>query len=281
MFRKHIGKGFPFFVAIFFSTGVVFAEEVLVVKFPQGERKACSSPATASYVVRGPGKVTTVIKLIPYKSLGFAVNIPVGFRPLGSDNRFMPHYLLPNVVGGSVTQLGQGVENFRDNVPIEFCTIYQLTDEKEYAIEVQAVPQCRMLSQKTYWQEGQEVRFSVEAEGAKLRISSNVPPQPETTPTSPALPLVDVLTSRVWEFGRGDGTVLVPKMKLLSDGRIEGATHPNETRWAVEGNELLFFDASGQVSTRYNSFQQEGGRWVISGPFQLWGNITHVLKEVK
>ena len=76
-------------------------------------------------------------------------------------------------------------------------------------------------------------------------------------------------------------SVLVPRMRLLSDGRIEGAAHPNESRWAVVANELLFFDAAGKVSTRYNSFQQEGGRWVISGPFLLWGNITHVLKEMK
>jgi hypothetical protein len=46
------------------------------------------------------------------------------------------------------------------------------------------------------------------------------------------------------------------------------------------GKELLFYDSAGKVATRYNSFRQEGGRWVISGPFLLWGNITHVLKEM-
>ena len=105
-----------------------------------------------------------------------------------------------------------------------------------------------------------------------------------TQPTSPAgvgtVPSRDILTSKVWQFGRSDGTVLASKMKLLPGGRIEGATHSNESQWAVVGNELLFYDSSGKVATRYNSFRQEGGRWVISGPFLLWGNITHVLREI-
>jgi hypothetical protein len=74
--------------------------------------------------------------------------------------------------------------------------------------------------------------------------------------------------------------VLASKMRLLAGGRIEGASHSNESQWAVVGNELLFYDSSGKVATRYNSFRQEGGRWVISGPFLLWGNITHVLREI-
>jgi hypothetical protein len=69
-------------------------------------------------------------------------------------------------------------------------------------------------------------------------------------------------------------------MRLLPGGQIAGATHPNESRWAIVGKELLFYDSAGKVSTRYNVFRQEGGRWVISGPFLLWGKITHVLKEM-
>ena len=94
------------------------------------------------------------------------------------------------------------------------------------------------------------------------------------------VPSSNILTSKAWQFGRSDGTVLASKMRLLPDGQIEGATHSNESRWAIVGKELLFYDSAGKVSTRYNSFRQEGGRWVISGPFVLWGKITHVLKEV-
>jgi len=107
---------------------------------------------------------------------------------------------------------------------------------------------------------------------------------PPTQPTSPAgigtVPSRDILASKMWQFGRSDGTVLASRIRLLPGGRIEGATHSNETQWAVVGNELLFYDSSGKVATRYNSFRQEGGRWVISGPFLLWGNITHVLREI-
>jgi hypothetical protein len=107
---------------------------------------------------------------------------------------------------------------------------------------------------------------------------------PPTKPTSPAgvgtVPSRDILTSKVWQFCRSDGTVLASKMRLLPGGRIEGGTHSNESQWAVVGNELLFYDSSGKAATLYNSFRQEGGRWVISGPFLLWGNITHVLREV-
>ncbi len=107
---------------------------------------------------------------------------------------------------------------------------------------------------------------------------------PPAQPTSPArigtVPARDILTSKVWLFGRSDGTVLASKMRLLPGGRIEGATHSNESRWAVVGNELLFYDSSGKATTRYNSFRQDGGHWVISGPFLLWGNITHILREI-
>jgi len=116
------------------------------------------------------------------------------------------------------------------------------------------------------------------------QLEAKIAAVPPTKPTSPAgigtVPSRDILTSKVWQFGRSDGTVLVSRMRLLPGGRIEGANNPNESQWALAGNEILFYDSSGKVSTRYNFFRQEGGRWVISGPFLLWGSITHVLREV-
>jgi hypothetical protein len=106
-------------------------------------------------------------------------------------------------------------------------------------------------------------------------------PAATTMPARGAMPSEDALASRAWQFGRSDGTILVARLRLAPGGRIEGAAHSNESRWAVVGRELLFYDAAGKVSTRYDSFRQEDGRWVISGPFLLWGHITHVLKELK
>ena len=90
---------------------------------------------------------------------------------------------------------------------------------------------------------------------------------PPMKPALPAgvetIPSSDILTSKVWQFGRSDGMVLAAKMRLLPGGRIEGATHPYASRWAVVGQELLFYDASGKVSTRYNSFKQDIG-WTVA-----------------
>jgi hypothetical protein len=270
------------------------AEDVVAVRFPHGTRDACSDPVTGSFTVRGPGFVTAVITLVPYTSLGFVPNIPVGFRGVGSDDGFAPYDLLPGAVAGASYQPGRKDEAWVDGVAIEFVTVHELADDREYAIEVQAVPQCRMLNQGVFFQEGQEVRFSVQAAGAwlEVRATSALPPidwdrpapdagvPPLAEDGAQALPPGDVLTSMVWQFGRSDGTLLVAAMRLLPDGRIEGANNVNETRWAVADGALPFFDAAGAVSTRFDTFRLEGGRWVTSGPFLLWGDITHVLTEV-
>ncbi len=285
----------PLLVASILFASTALAEDVVAVRFPHGTQEACSAPVTGSFTVRGPGFVTTVITLLPYKSLGFVPNIPVGFRGVGSDDRFVPYDLLPGAVAGGAYQAGSKAENFVDGVAIEFVSVHELADDRAYAIEVQAVPQCRMLNQGVYFQEGQEVRFSVQAAGARLEVqaTSALPPidwdRPAPDSESPlpnqdgaeqAFPSDDVLASKVRQFSRSDGTVLVATMRLLADGRIEGANNVNETRWAVADGQLLFFDAAGAVSTRFDTFRQEGGRWVISGPFLLWGDITHVLTEM-
>ncbi len=89
------------------------------------------------------------------------------------------------------------------------------------------------------------------------------------------------LTRMIWQFGRGDGSVIAQRIRLLPDGRIEGYYHQNESRWGIEGDTIVFYHSSGKPATRFNSFRQEGGRWVISGPFLLSDNIIHVLKEVR
>lgn len=151
MLRTLIGKIlFPasLLAAFFFTDTAAIAQEVLAVKFPQGEQKDRTSPVTRRFTVQGPGLVTIKIKLIPYKSLGFSPNVPVGFRAAGSNNRFTEPPL-PGGIGGKAVQLGQEVQNYKDNVPIEFSTIYKLTDDKVYAVEVQASPQTWMLNQGT------------------------------------------------------------------------------------------------------------------------------------
>ncbi|MEI6156945.1 MAG: hypothetical protein WCP87_01105 [Atribacterota bacterium] len=104
-------------------------------------------------------------------------------------------------------------------------------------------------------------------------------PQPSPSP-SPFPISLDELTSITWEFGRGDGTVL-GTLRLLPEGKISGYSNPNESSWGIEGNTLLFYHSSGKSTTRFNSFQKKDGKWIISGPFLLYGKNIHVLKEKK
>jgi len=117
---------------------------------------------------------------------------------------------------------------------------------------------------------------SPEYQGIVTRCGTTPPPPPP-----PPMPLTQAdLIGKTWQFGRGDGSVIAQKIKLLSNGRIEGYAHPNESRWGIEGNTLIFYHESGKPATRYESFTRESGLWVIRGPFLLGTGTVHVLKEV-
>ena len=90
------------------------------------------------------------------------------------------------------------------------------------------------------------------------------------------------LTSITWQFGRGDGSVISNNMHLVPDGTISGYSNPNERRWCIKGDELVFYNENGQAATRFNQFRKENGYWVIRGPFILptTFNPYHVLKQL-
>jgi hypothetical protein len=94
------------------------------------------------------------------------------------------------------------------------------------------------------------------------------------------IPLEDFI-GKVWEFGRADGSVIATGVRFLPDGRIDGYSYPNESRWGPEPNALAFYSTDGRTSTRFTSFTTVNGAWTISGPFLLYGNTTHVLREMK
>lgn len=102
---------------------------------------------------------------------------------------------------------------------------------------------------------------------------TNILTQPQSIKIS-----LQELTSIIWQFGRGDGSIIA-NIQLRPNGTIGGYSHPNESRWAFENDELLFIGTNGRPTTRYNAFYKENNRWIISGPFQL-ANIMHILKEV-
>lgn len=80
-----------------------------------------------------------------------------------------------------------------------------------------------------------------------------------------------------------DGTSGVNGVATLrEDGAIEGIASSNETTWLVDASgRLLFKDADGRVSTRYDRVWREDGRLHFEGPFLLRDGITHHLVEIE
>ena len=85
--------------------------------------------------------------------------------------------------------------------------------------------------------------------------------------------------TRVWQFGRADGSIITERLLLLEDGRILGSGSPNETRWDTEGGTLVFYAQDGRPSTRFTWSSLENGQRVLRGAFLFDRSITHVLQE--
>jgi hypothetical protein len=92
------------------------------------------------------------------------------------------------------------------------------------------------------------------------------------------------VVGKTWQFLRQDPsgakTILRSTIRLLAGGGFEGPTHPNEARWGIEGDKLVFYAANGAASTRFTSIRMWNGRVERSGVFLFDTSITHVLDEV-
>jgi hypothetical protein len=95
-------------------------------------------------------------------------------------------------------------------------------------------------------------------------------------------PTKNELTLSTWQFERDDRIVISNNMHLEESGEISGYAHPNENRWAINGNKLIFYHEDGREATRFDTFtKDENGKWVISGPFLLDDKGTiHVLRQL-
>ena len=88
------------------------------------------------------------------------------------------------------------------------------------------------------------------------------------------------LQARTWRFGRGDGTMIAPYLRLLPGGRLGGYRHSNEWRWGVADGTLAFFNIRGERSTVFDRAETVGGdRLVLSGAHVGTGT-RHVLTEI-
>jgi hypothetical protein len=96
--------------------------------------------------------------------------------------------------------------------------------------------------------------------------------------------LDNVVTNKTWQFvrrvGGGDESVIAERMRLLPDGRIDGYSHPNEARWGLEGDTLVFYAQDGRPSTRFPSIGTDHGRMSHRGIFLFDPGITHELREL-
>lgn len=93
----------------------------------------------------------------------------------------------------------------------------------------------------------------------------------------------EFLMGKVWQFSHGSGSVIAEEVQLLPDGRIDMGEyyHPNESRWGLEGDSLVFYHESGEPSCRFTSVGIEHEKTVLSGPllFDPSGATQHVLRE--
>jgi DUF1680 family protein len=90
------------------------------------------------------------------------------------------------------------------------------------------------------------------------------------------------IIGKTWQFRRDspDKGILLSSVRLLANGGFNVPTHPNETRWGMEGSTLVFYDASGAATTRFTSIRMHNGRVERSGTFLPDPSVRHVLSEI-
>jgi hypothetical protein len=89
------------------------------------------------------------------------------------------------------------------------------------------------------------------------------------------------ITEKTWQFSRSDGTVIASPIRLMADGSIQGYSHPNEARWGLEGDTLVFFAQDGRASTRFTTISIEEGKMKYKGQSLISEQqIIHILSEI-
>lgn len=81
---------------------------------------------------------------------------------------------------------------------------------------------------------------------------------------------------------RSDGTCIVEGLQLKSNGQIKGNTHPNESFWRYEDNQLLFLNLQQQITTRFHTKISHKDCSIFFGSFSqdIDKRIDHILIEV-
>lgn len=95
---------------------------------------------------------------------------------------------------------------------------------------------------------------------------------------------LEMLTSKIWRFERGDGSLIKSQITLSPDGQILVYPHPNESRWGVENGKIVFYHKSGKITTQFDTLNIENGKLILRGDFvdpkEKKQGVIHILKEV-
>lgn len=92
------------------------------------------------------------------------------------------------------------------------------------------------------------------------------------------------LEDRYFQFSQLEtGKTLAPFVRLREGGAIEGHQHFNEHSWALDGENLIFLNENGDVSTRFTDTHAMFGRVDRAGKFLFpppGTTITHRLRQL-
>ena len=87
---------------------------------------------------------------------------------------------------------------------------------------------------------------------------------------------------RLWQFGRGDGSVIAAHVRLVRGGYVTGHRQRNESAWRVHQGALEFLNPEGEVTCRFDTVEvDERGTMALSGAFRRKADVTHVLRQVR
>jgi Flp pilus assembly protein TadD len=88
------------------------------------------------------------------------------------------------------------------------------------------------------------------------------------------------LVNGSWRFVRADGTKIAENIAFAHDGRLLNHRHENERSWKIESGVLKFRNSHGLTTTSFDEITiTQDGKRLLSGPFLLSKNITHILEE--
>ena len=89
----------------------------------------------------------------------------------------------------------------------------------------------------------------------------------------------DVIDS-VFQFRRGDGSVISNTVYLLAGGKVFGPNSLNEYSWSFDQGELMFHDDNGNVTTKFRDVDLTDGL-KFSGFFKENPDAVHILEAYK